>query len=292
MRSRTLLAAAALAALLAACAANRPEVPLPVPAAVRTVEDRILYAATTWSGDVRLVRPLVVTRTATLTILPGTRVYFDLPEPATEGDRQPWILVMGKFVAVGTPEQPISFASVSPRRNDLDDMIQVQKAREAHLRHCVFERGPWALHVHETTVEVEACAFRDNYGGVRFQGDRLTLRGNRFERNTIGVRCLKASPIIEENTFLGNLTGIFFREGVEGALVRRNHFEDVEYDVKLGETQSADVDASQNWWALPPKVALGERVYDGADAPGVGRVLVEPALPAPWGASSPGGKTK
>jgi nitrous oxidase accessory protein NosD len=187
------------------------------------------------------------------------------------------------MVAMGTAEQPIAFRSVEVRQNELDDIIQVQQAREAHFRYCVFERGPWALHIHETDADVISCVFRDNYGGVRFQGDRVVLRGNRFEWNTLGVRCLKATPVVEENAFVGNATGIFFREGVEGAVVRRNNFDNVEYDVKLGESQSADVDAAQNWWAPLKGGAPDERIYDGADAPGLGRVLVAPPLPAPWG---------
>lgn len=289
MRGLRRLLAAGLAALLAACGAGRRDAALAPPPSVRTVEERILYASTTWSGDVRLARPLVVTKSATLTLLPGTRVFFDVPEPAAEGDRQPWILVLGSLVAVGTAERPISFTCVTPRRNELDDMVQVQEGRESHLRHCVFERGPWALHVHGTPVRVESCTFRANYGGVRFQGDPLTLRGNRFEGNTIGVRCLKASPVIEENVFAGNLAGLFFREGVERAVVRRNDFANQEYDVKLGEMQTADVDAARNWWGLPAGVALADRLYDGTDSPGLGRVLVDPPLPAPFATAAPGG---
>ncbi|MBI5018132.1 MAG: right-handed parallel beta-helix repeat-containing protein [Deltaproteobacteria bacterium] len=271
------------AIFLASCTASRRDVSLPVPPVARVVEERILYAPVTWSGDVRIVRPLVVTRTATLTLLPGTRVFFDVPEPATEQERQPWILVLGSMVAVGSEEQPISFSSVHPRRSELDDMIQLQKAKEAHFRFCRFERGPWALHIHETRVEVESSTFRDNYGGVRFQGDTVLLRGNRFEGNILGVRCLKASPLLEENTFLRNTTGVFFREGVQGAAVHQNNFENLEYEIKLGEGQTADVDASHNWWGETQKTSLSERIYDGSDAPGLGRVIVDAPLATPWG---------
>lgn len=274
------------AAVWSGCAAYRTNAPLTVPSTARPVEDRILYSAVTWSGDVHLVRPLIVTRAASLTLLPGTRVFFDIPEPATDQDRQPWILVLGQIIAVGSEEAPISFTSVHPRRNELDDMIQVQKAKETHLRFCTFERGPWALHIHETLAEVESSTFRGNYGGVRFQGDKVVLRGNRFEGNTLGVRCLKSSPVMEENTFTGNTTGVFFREGVQGAVVRRNGFEDLEYDIKLGEGQTADVDASQNWWGPPRKAPLADRLYDGNDSPGLGRVLVDPPLAAPVGKDS------
>ena len=43
------------------------------------------------------------------------------------------------------------------RYNELDDMIQFQEARESHFRHCVFEGGPWALHIHQTAVDIARC---------------------------------------------------------------------------------------------------------------------------------------
>ncbi len=277
------LAAVTLGALLSGCAQNRVPAELAVPPTAQTVEEKILYAPATWSGDVRVVRPLLVTRGASLTLLPGTRVYFDLPAPAPGETPTPWILVMGSLVATGTPEQPVVFTSVRRRVGELEDMVQIQKGKEAHFRHCRFERGPWGLHVHETPVEVTNSVFRDSYGGVRFLGGPVRLRGNRFEGNRIGVRCLKGSPVIEENEFLANLTGIFFREGVQDPVVRRNNFDNLEYDVKLGEGQAGDVVAAGNWWRAAAAGTLAERLYDGADSEGLGRIVTEPALAAPWG---------
>ena len=268
---------------LAGCPSVTSRPAVDVPPAARAIDHHILYAPTTWSGDVLVNRPLLVTRTATLTLHPGTRVFFDIPEPAAGKDREPWILVMGRLVALGSPEQPIVFSSVQPRQNELDDMLHVREAKEAHFRHCVFERGPWALHLHDTPVDVLSCVFRENYGGVRFHSGKVVVRGSLFENNRIGMRLLRTSPVIEENTFTGNLTGVFFREGVETAVVRRNNFDNQEYDIKLGEAQTARIDASGNWWQALQNGLLGERIYDAADAVGLGRVITDPPLTEPWG---------
>jgi len=290
MRARRHLGAIALlAAFFPACAAVAPPPPRPqAPLSAAAVTDHIIYAPTTWSEDLRVDRPVVVARTATLTVSPGSRIFFDIPEPAAGEDRQPWILVQGSMVAQGSVEAPISFISVRGTKGDLDDMIQFQGAKEAHFRHCVFEQGPWALHIHETTVDVLSCEFRQNYGGVRFQGGRVTLRGNRFMDNEIGVRCLKATPVIEENSFMGNRTGIFFREGVAGVVLRRNAFDNREYDLKLGEGQMQDVDAAENWWQAAQAGQLADRIYDATDSKGLGTVATDRPLAAPWGAA--GGK--
>ncbi|WP_025323583.1 right-handed parallel beta-helix repeat-containing protein [Deferrisoma camini] len=277
------LLGAATAVGLAACVTLPQPKTISVPATARTETRHILYAPTVWRGEVRLVRPLIVTKTATLTLLPGTRVYFDLPEPKAGEDPEPWIRVLGSLVALGTPEAPIEITSVPLRNNEFEDVISFEKAKEAHLRRVVFERGPWAVHSHFTPVEFEDCTFRNNYGGVRFQGGRVVIRGCRFEENRIGIRCLNSSPVIEENWFVGNLTGIFFRQGVTGAVLRRNNFDDREYDLKLGEAQTDDVDAGNNWWKADEKGRLADRIFDGADSEGVGRVNVEPRLPVPWG---------
>lgn len=279
-------AAALLLVLILGCAGVETPKPMEAPPEARVLKDHILYSPTSWSGDVRLVRPVIVTRVASLTVKPGTRIFFDIPQPAPGEDREPWILVMGSLVALGTPEQPILFTSLEPRTNESDDVIQLQEAKEVHFRHCIFERGPWALHIHKTSVDVLNCVFRDNYGGVRFQGGNVLVRGSLFENNRIGVRCLDASPVIEENTFVGNLTGIFFRQGVTGAVIRRNNFDNREYDVKLGETQTSEIDASGNWWQASQEGILSQRIYDAEDGEGLGHVEIGSPLGAPW-VSSP-----
>jgi hypothetical protein len=272
----------ALALGLGGCIGGASRPLIQVPDTARVVEDHILWAPTTWSGTVRLVRPLIVTRTASLTLQPGTRVFFDLPEPQEGKDREPWILIQGTLVALGSAEQPIVFSSAALRHSELDDMIHVQEAKEAHLRYCVFERGPWALHINDTPVEVVDSIFRNNYGGVRCQGGRVVLRGSRFEDNRIGVRCLKGSPVIEQNVFTDNLTGIFFRQEVVDPVVRNNNFDNREYDLKLGEAQTRDVDAARNWWATSAKGQPEDRIFDGGDSAGIGFVATDPVLAQPW----------
>lgn len=280
-----LLIAVVVALGIAGCIGGAPSAQIKVPDTARVVQDHILWAPTTWSGEVRLVRPLIVTRTGSLTLKPGTRVYFDLPEVQDGEDREPWILIQGNLVALGTAEQPIVFTSATLRHSELDDMIHVQDAKEAHLRNCVFERGPWALHIHNTPVEISDSSFRDNYGGVRFQGNKVVLHDSRFTDNRIGVRCLKGSPVIEQNEFTGNLTGIFFREGVVDPVVRHNNFDNREYDLKLGEAQALDVDAARNWWASSANGQPEDRIFDGGDSEGIGFVATDPVLSEPWGSA-------
>ena len=111
----------------------------------------------------------------------------------------------------------------------------------------------------------------------------MVLKRNRFADNRIGVRCLKTSPVVEENEFVDNLTGIFMREGVVDPVVRNNNFDNQEYDLKLGEGQVHDVDAARNWWAVAANGKPEDRIFDGGDSEGLGFVATDPALSQPWG---------
>lgn len=249
--------------------------------AAQIVDARTLTGVTTWSGDIRVTGPVVVPPDAVLTVEVGARVIFDLPEDEVIEPDTGWITVRGIIRAEGSEAAPVVFVPARPRLNGLENMVDVREAREARFRHCEFRQGPWGLQLHDSPAVVEWCLFRDNYGGVRGRGGEIVLRANRFESNRIGVRLWRASPVIDGNTFAGNLTGLFFRQEVVGAVVRHNDFDDVEYGIKLGELQSADVDASNNWWGAVDPIALGQMIFDGADSDGVGRVLVEPRLAGP-----------
>ncbi|GEM_PF-2496310 len=248
-----------------------------VPPEARAVAAQTLAAGQlVWSGALRITGPVVVPAGATLIVGPGTRVFFDLPEPAEIEPGAAWILVEGRIRVEGTVDRPVWFISVRERGNELENMIDVREAPSAEFRYAVFTRGPWGLHLHNTPALVEGCVFRGNYGGVRFKGGPVTLRRNRFEGNRIGARLWKASPVFRDNVFTANLTGIFFREAVNRPVIKGNLFDDREYDIKLGELQTTDVDATGNRWAAAEAATIPERIFDGEDSEGVGRVLVEP----------------
>jgi hypothetical protein len=69
-----------------------------------------ITGSTTWSGIVLLDESVTVESGATLTIEPGTIVYFQSPEPGQSGPLHQ-LLVQGQLVAEGTPEEPIVFTS-------------------------------------------------------------------------------------------------------------------------------------------------------------------------------------
>lgn len=262
---------AALALLLAAVL---------VPAFSRAASEPawdVVAGEAVWSGELVVTRPVRVEKGAVLRIAPGAKILFDIEgaDPSL-----PWIDVAGKIAAEGTSGEKIRIKPAkSMAKYHSHDMFSVVEAEGAVFRNVVFEEAGWAVHLHDTPGAVfEGCEFSKGYGGVRFKSDGVVFSGNTFEGNRIGVRLINSrSPLFRGNAFSGNLTGIFFREGVEDAVLEGNGFDDLEYDVKLGERQDRDVLAAGNRWRTGQGGGPGEFIYDREDDPSLGRVIVEDA---------------
>lgn len=238
---------------------------------------------TVWSGEMVVKKPVTVKKGATLKILPGTKVEFDVAQVDHnaaghhhEDAENSWVYVEGKVIAKGEPERKIIFTSAKDMSQHGDvDAFTVIASQGAEFSNVVFEKCGWSVHLHDTPGALfSSSVFRGNYGGIRFKGDGVTFDGNLFEKNHIGVRAIAAkAPAFINNEFRGNITGIFLREEVSEAKITGNKFADEEYDIKLGEEQKYDVTALGNEWKA--KGRLAEVIYDGSDSEGVGRVITE-----------------
>jgi hypothetical protein len=65
--------------------------------------------------------------------------------------------------------------------------------------------------------------------------------------------------------------------------VRNNNFiGNLDYHIKLGELQAADVDARFNYWGESDPERREEKLFDRKDASYLGRVIHEPAEATPF----------
>jgi nitrous oxidase accessory protein NosD len=253
-----------------------------LPKEFATWKKKIIYGEEVWSGDILVPQPVTITKTGTLTIAEGSTIYFDVPDNYY-GVETPWLTVRGSLVIRGSEDKPVRLTSVYIHHHPNQDIVNVVAAKQLLVEHAIFERGGWGLHIHDTPARVSDSIFRDNYGGARFKSDEIAFNANRFERNRIGIRYLHSTgAMFTENTFSGNLTGIFFREGVKTPALKRNDFDNYEYDIKLGENQTINIEAGGNWWANATRAALDEFIYDGKDSEGVGIVYTSPLADKPF----------
>ena len=106
------------------------------------------------TGDVLVVKPLIVPEGVTLTIDPGTIVRFEKSAKADNG-----IVVRGTLVAAGTREKPIRFipkdAASGPWRG-----IEFQGAGRGRVEYCSFEKASGAIMDPGKKAEVKGVSFR------------------------------------------------------------------------------------------------------------------------------------
>jgi len=233
---------------------------------------------TKWSGEIAVTKPLHVLKDANLQITPGTKVTFDIPS-SEEFEPAPWILLEGSIEIGGTASAPVIFKVANKTvQKSTQDMFNLLAAKSAKISYGHFIGAGWALHIHDTPTLIENSRFMEGYGGIRSSSDNLEVSGSVFSANKIGMRLLNAEGVtISSCDFSENLTGIFLRQGIRDISIAKNYFANAEYDIKLGELQEEDVNASSNWWMTSPALG-GVKIFDGKDSAGVGLVKTDPEL--------------
>ncbi len=243
---------------------------------------------TAWSGDVHVAGVVHVRKSATLTILPGTRVLFakrTFPQAADshEGFVGPGIRVDGRIVAAGAEETPVLFTSEGTAAPGSWDKILFTFSEGNRFEHCVFEGARYAFHSHFSGIEVRDCVFRDNEEGVRLGTSRVRIEDSVFTRNLVrGINFRECRNTIRRNLVYGNGDGIFLHSKTEGSVVRENTiYGNRHFNLRLGDLHTGDIDVSGNWWGAGDEEAVRRTVHDGATTPGVGSARVSPVLSAP-----------
>jgi parallel beta-helix repeat protein len=243
---------------------------------------------TAWSGDVHVAGVVHVRKSATLTILPGTRVLFakrTFPQAADshEGFVGPGIRVDGRIVAAGTEETPVLFTSEGTAAPGSWDKILFTFSEGNRFEHCVFEGARYAFHSHFSGIEVRDCVFRDNEEGVRLGTSRVRIEDSVFTRNLVrGINFRECRNTIRRNLVYGNGDGIFLHSKTEDSVVRENTiYGNRHFNLRLGDLHTGDIDVSGNWWGAGDEDAVRWTIHDGATTPGVGAARIAPVLARP-----------
>jgi len=235
-----------------------------------------------WEGEVAVREDVLVAPGETLVIRPGARVSFLFRDDDGDGAGDARIVVRGAVRALGTETRPIVFVPERTRGAPGWKEILVEDAVRADFTWCRFSDAGHPVHAHRTPLLVERCRFERNGIGVRFTGGPVTIRDSRFADNGTAVRFWESSPRIAGNDFEGNATAVFVREGSSRTVLVGNNFSgSADYHVKLGELQSADVDARGNWWGTVDRGEIARLIYDREDADYLGRVRYDPPATRP-----------
>lgn len=266
--------------------------------------DTIIHQDMTWSGDVAISGVFVVGRGAALTIEPGTTVRFQKIDSNNDQIGDSELRVLGRIMAVGTKEAPITFksAEANPAPKDWSYVLIFTSGQRNYLQYCLFRDAFTGLQVHFSTASVSDSVFINNNEGLRFGRAKMTIAHNRIEKNNLGIRFTRMegpAEIIDNNITL-NRIGIFlvpsgqqivdfFEPGRTGKPWNEGHLEikgnnivaNSDYDLNLGVKQKWDLDITGNWWGQTDLRFIREKIFDHLRDDELGRAIIEPFLHRP-----------
>jgi len=224
-----------------------------------------------WAGEIHSAEMLNVAPGVALTVLPGTVCRFDSD---TAG-----IQVNGRLLAQGRPQARIIFTSVDEDGPSDWAGVTLERAVGSLVENCDFRFAEWGLHIHFVPMTISGCRFLHNDGGIRFRSGPMVLVHSLFSGNRVGVRSYFGNMEIRENEFSGNEIALFVREGGTGVAIHRNNLHGSDrYNLRLGDFDTEDVDARENWWGGGDPLAT---IFDGRTESYIGKVIYEPYLSSP-----------
>ena len=232
---------------------------------------------TTWEGEVRITEPVTVEKGATLTIRPGTVILLSGEDRDRDGCADGYLLVFGELRVEGEKGRPVRFGPLTPGKPWQEVFF---KDARAVLRHALLEGAAWALHIHDGDVRVEDAVLRGNEGGARMKGLGASFTRCIVTGNGIGLRFWDGGPTVSASSIEGNGTGLFYREGTGGGKITGNRIANREWDVKIGEWASGDLDLSGNFWGAWGGVGNPGRMRDYRERTDAGKVVFDPPLTA------------
>ena len=277
-----------------------PKIVIGIPGAPPTVlGDSVISRDTVWQGEIIVNGVISVQRGATLVIRPGTTVRFRKVDRDKNGVGDGEILVEGRLIAKGTPEQRIIFTSAEekPAAGDWSYLQFLASNKGNIIEYCLFEYAFAGVMIHYADVKISDTIFRNNNRGLHYNTADLNVDHSTFIDNRIGIRFMRmeGKVKISNNLISRNDVGVLFvrqhvnavnfaqlNNGQEAPLYEGNNiFDNRNYNFSLGEEQERDIDVSGNWWGSASKNDIGERIYDHSKHTSLSRIIFEPFLDEP-----------
>lgn len=261
--------------------------------------DKFIEKDTVWKGDILIDDIVVVKRGVTLTIKPGTVISFNNLDRDKNGIGDGGIIVEGRIVSRGTKDNKIIFTSASEKPEAKDwSYIMVLAAGTGNIfEYCEFYYAFTGLQIQYSGAKITDCFFNNNYEGLRFKSADLVVEHNSFLNNNVGIGFagLDGKVIITNNIVTNNNVGVLFmhprtnpadskksQKIVEMPLLKNNNINNNhEYNFKMGESQSLDIDATNNWWGSIKQEYIEELIFDVKKDNTLGRVVYLPYLKEP-----------
>lgn len=254
-----------------------------------------LTADTRWFGEIRVTGDVIVPQGVTLTIEPGTDIFFSPKADASRSGKDPKhveIIVMGRILAEGSREGgAILFTSGShePQMYDWYGIIIKDNTERSRFKNCIIEYAYKGITCYGSDPEIISCEIRYNqYAGIsaEVRSNPLirssTITGNDFA----GLNCeLASNPVVEKNVISQNLNGvvIFDRSRPDLGRVSPGPGESVgenliinNFERNIYNHSANDIFAQNNLWNTSADAQIQATLFDNARNPSKGKVVFNP----------------
>lgn len=185
------------------------------PAVSRQYQDEVFRGDTIWQGRIEVSGVIRIPEGSRLFILPGTIVEFHRRDTTGSGIGENGLLVQGRLIARGTPENPIVFRSAEKMKRMGDwDSINIMNSSGAQnlIENCRIEHAYRGLHFHFSNVGLHNSVLTGNYRGIQFQESVVQMKGNDISGNKSGMQGRDSDVALTDNIISANNLGAnFFR---------------------------------------------------------------------------------
>ena len=193
-----------------------PDPPLPG-AGARRIGDTFIETDRTLQGDVIVEGIVRVAPGATLTILPGSRLFFTFRDTDGDGIGENGIFLQGNLRAKGTADRPIGFYPAEaggPGRWDSISFMASDRGENV-IEHVEIVGAYRGLHAHFSRLAGKDVRVSRCYRGVQFQESEVALSGLSVSSSSSALRCRDSDVRIEGFRVDGTVSGVnFFRSRV------------------------------------------------------------------------------
>jgi len=271
---------------------------------VLSYQDTVIHSDTIWHGVVDITGVVVVGRQATLSITPGTIIRFHKIDRNRDGIGDSELRVLGRLLAQGDTDTPIIFTSAEKNKTPMDwsYVLIYSSGKQNIIDHCRFSYAFSGLQVHFSTATVSHSSFFDNNEGLRFGRAKLQITDNIFRNNRIGVRFtrMEGPATLSRNRITANQIGLFLVPSGQnimdffkpdrgskvwntGRLTISNNdiYENIWYNLNLGEKQVWDLDVRNNWWGTTDPLQIQQAIFDKSRDASLGKAIIVPFSSSP-----------
>lgn len=167
--------------------------------------DRVLTEDTVWKGVVLVEGAVTVAPQATLTIEPGTVLYFRGKEPSGAA-----LVVQGRLAATGTKESPIVFTSsfVVPAAGDWQGVMLLGSEKRNVLENCRIDGAQTGLEVIFSNLTLKSVRAERSKTGMRFQDALVVMEGGGTSDCDTGLDFSESEATLRNPNLIGNRKGL------------------------------------------------------------------------------------